>query len=110
MAHELSLMFKDWVKKVPEILGLYKKLKRITIWIKSYGNILMIFKANVALNWPNDKRHWTILPYMPGDTGMATTYKLVHTHQQSALRSSMVHRKQRVSTPGRVHFCQLKRS
>ena len=78
MAHELSLMFKDWVKKVPEILGLYRKLKRITIWIKNHGSILVIFKAKVALNWPTDKRHWTILPYMPGDTRMATTFKLVH--------------------------------
>ena len=78
MAHELSLMFKDWVKKVPDILALYRKLKRITIWIKNHGSILMIFKAKVALNWPNDRRHWTILPYMPGDTRMATTYKLVH--------------------------------
>ena len=50
MAHELSLMFKDWVKKVPEILGLYRKLKRITILIKHHGNILMIYKAKVALN------------------------------------------------------------
>ena len=78
MAHEISLLFKDFVKKVPEISSLYRKLKRVTIWIKNHGDILLIYQAKVALNWPNDKRHHTILPYMPGDTRMATTFKLVH--------------------------------
>ena len=35
MAHELSLLFKDWVKKIPEIKEPYIKGKRITIWIKN---------------------------------------------------------------------------
>ena len=78
MAHEISLLFKDFVKKVPEISSLYRKLKRVTIWIKNHGDILLIYQAKVALNWPNDKRHHTILPCMPGDTRMATTFKLVH--------------------------------
>ena len=78
MAHEISLLFKDWVKKIPEIKELYVKGKRVTIWIKNHGDILELFKAKVKAQWPLDKRHWPIMPYMPGDTRMATCYKLVH--------------------------------
>ena len=78
MAHELSLLFKDWVKKIPEIKELYIKGKRITIWIKNHGDILKLYQAKVKSQWPNEKRHWPIMPYMPGDTRMATCFKLVH--------------------------------
>ena len=78
MAHELSLLFKDWVKKIPEIKELYVKGKRITIWIKNHGDILKLYQTKVKAQWPNDKRHWPIMPYMPGDTRMATCFKLVH--------------------------------
>jgi hypothetical protein len=78
MAHELSLLFKDWVKKIPEIKELYVKGKRITIWIKNHGDILKLYQNKVKAQWPLDKRHWPIMPYMPGDTRMATCFKLVH--------------------------------
>ena len=35
MAHELSLLFKDWVQKVPAVDDLYRRLKNITIWIRT---------------------------------------------------------------------------
>ena len=76
MAHELSLLFKDWVKKIPEIKELYIKGKRITIWIKNHGDILKLYQAKVKAQWPLDKRHWPIMPYIP--SRMATCFKLVH--------------------------------
>ena len=77
MAHELSLLFKDWVRKVPAIKALYIKGKKITIWIKNHGSILTLFQQKVRAQYPNDKRKWPIMPYMPGDTRMATAFKLV---------------------------------
>ena len=75
MAHELSLLFKDWVQKVPRIKQLYRRLKNITIWIRNHGDILIQFQAKVKAAYI-DKRKWNIQPYMPGDTRMGTMYKL----------------------------------
>ena len=76
MAHELSLLFKDWVKKVPAVKDLYRRLKNITIWIRNHGDIAILFEEKVKAEHPGDKRKWTIQPYMPGDTRMGTVYKL----------------------------------
>ena len=80
MAHELSLLFKDWVKKVPAVKDLYRRLKNITIWIRNHGDILILFEEKVKAEHPGDKRKWTIQPYMPGDTRMGTVYKLAERH------------------------------
>jgi hypothetical protein len=77
MAHELGLLFKDWGTKIPELKALFHKLKQVTIWIRNHGDILLMFEAKVRLQWPNDKRKHKIGPYMPGDTRMATVYKLL---------------------------------
>ena len=44
MAHELSLRFKDWVQKVPDVKDLYRRLKNITIWIRNHRDILIQFE------------------------------------------------------------------
>jgi len=75
MAHELSLLFKDWVQKVPAVNDLYRRLKNITIWIRNHGDILTQFEEKLRAQF-SDKRKWTIKPYMPGDTRMGTIYKL----------------------------------
>jgi hypothetical protein len=75
MAHELSLLFKDWVQKVPAVKDLYRRLKNITIWIRNHGDISMQFEEKLRAEF-SDKRKWTIKPYMPGDTRMGTMYKL----------------------------------
>jgi hypothetical protein len=78
MNHELGLMFNEWMRKVTAITQLYLRTKRLTIWIRNHGDLLIMFEKEVQLHWPNDKRMWTIHPYMPGDTRMATMYKLIH--------------------------------
>ena len=75
MAHELSLLFKDWVQKGPVVKDLYRRLKNITIWIRNHGDILIQFEEKLKAQF-SDKRKWTIKPYMPGDTRMGTIYKL----------------------------------
>jgi hypothetical protein len=75
MAHELSLLFKDWVQKVPAINDLYRRLKNITIWIRNHGDISTQFEEKLRAQF-TDRRKWTIKPYMPGDTRMGTMYKL----------------------------------
>ena len=76
MAHELSLLFKDWVRKVPTVKDLYRRLKNITVWIRNHGDILILFEAKVKVAYPLERRKWNIKPYMPGDTRMATMYKM----------------------------------
>jgi hypothetical protein len=75
MAHELCLLFKDWVQKVPAVKDLYRRLKNITIWIRNHGDISTQFEEKLRAQF-SDKRKWTIKPYMPGDTRMGTMYKL----------------------------------
>lgn len=78
MAHELGLLFKDWVKKIEPVTALYMKCKSHTIWIRNHGDILSLYNEHVQRVFPNDKRRWGIQPYMPGDTRMATVFKLLH--------------------------------
>ena len=75
MAHEISLLFKDWVQKVPAVKDLYKRLKNVTIWIRNHGDISMQFEEKLRAQFSN-KRKRTIKPYMPGVTRMGTMYKL----------------------------------
>ena len=60
MNHELGLMFKEWVKKVPAINRLYNNTKRLTIWVRNHGDILVLFESLVKMQYPNDKRIWSI--------------------------------------------------
>ena len=78
MNHELGLMFKEWNKKVASISDIYMRCKRLTIWVRNHGDILVMFGAAVKAQWPDSKRVWNIQLYMPGDTRMATMYKLIH--------------------------------
>lgn len=77
MAHEVSLLFKDWARKITCIHDLHHDLKCITIWILNHSDILLLFHMKVKLQWPDNKKRHSITPYMPGDTRMVTTYKLV---------------------------------
>ena len=54
MAHELSLLFKDWVQKVPAVNDLYRRLKNITIWIRNHGDILTQLAPKHILDWNAD--------------------------------------------------------
>ena len=47
MAHEISLLFKDWVQKVPAVKDLYRRLKNIIIWIRNHGDISMQFEEKL---------------------------------------------------------------
>jgi hypothetical protein len=78
MAHELGLLFKDWANKIPELKQLFMSFKQITIWVRNHGEILLLFESKVRAAFPNDKRKHKIGLYMPGDTRMATMFKLIH--------------------------------
>jgi len=77
MAHEVALLFKDW-GKIPDIRRLQDQCKRITIWFKNHSEMLVLFREKVVKQWPLDKRKHSLSLYMPGDTRMVTTFKLVH--------------------------------
>ena len=77
MAHELSLLFKNWVQKVPAVKDLYRRLKNITIWIRNHGDISTQFEEKLRAQF-SDKRKWSIKPYMSGDTRMGTMYKIAN--------------------------------
>lgn len=89
MAHEIALLFKDWLKQVPELKSLFARCKRIVTWVQNHGLLLKIFEDKVKKQWPNDKRKWTLTLYMPGDTRMVTMFKLLHRIQvlKSVLRA-----------------------
>ena len=78
MAHEIALLFKDWARQIPAISQLHLELKRITIWIRNHSELLKLFQVKVRRQWPMDKRKHSMMLYMPGDTRMVATFKLVH--------------------------------
>lgn len=79
-AHEVSLLFKEWVKKVPEILQLYRDGHRVVKWINNHADLLKLFRDTVPSHF-NDKRKHSIGLYTPGDTRMATVFKMLHRIQ-----------------------------
>lgn len=79
-AHEVSLLLKEWVKSVPEILQLFKEGLRIVKWVNNHAEILKLFRVLVPSHF-QDKRKHTIGLYMPGDTRMATVFAMLHRLQ-----------------------------
>lgn len=43
-AHEVSLLFKEWIKKTPEMLTLFKEGHRFVKWVKNHFEILKLFR------------------------------------------------------------------
>ena len=75
--HEVSLLFKEWVKKVPEIHALFKEGHRIVKWVNNHSEILTLYRAIVPHHF-EDKRKHCIMRYSPGDTRMLTVFKMLH--------------------------------
>lgn len=75
-AHEISLLLKEWVKKIPDILQLFKEGHRIVKWINNHAELLKLFRSLVPGHF-EDKRKHSLGLYTPGDTRMATVFKML---------------------------------
>lgn len=67
-AHEISLLFKEWVKKVDDILTLFREGHRIVKWVNNHAEILKLYRAIIPSHFTEDKRRHSIMLYTPGDT------------------------------------------
>lgn len=76
-AHEVSLLFKEWIKKIDDIFVLFKEGHRIVKWVNNHAAVLKQFRALVPLHFSNKRKH-TIGLYSPGDTRMATVFKMLY--------------------------------
>lgn len=76
-AHEVSLLFKEWIKKIPDIFTLFKEGHRIVKWINNHSEILKLYRFCVPFHF-QDKRKHSIGLYNPGDTRMATVFKMLY--------------------------------
>ena len=76
-AHEVSLLFKEWVKKVPEINVLFNEGKRLVKWVNNHAEILSLYRSIVPAHF-TDKRKHCIMLYSPGDTRMLTVFRMLH--------------------------------
>lgn len=75
--HEVNLLFKEWVKKTPDILQLFYEGLRVVKWINNHAEILKLFRATVPSHFVEDKKKHSIGLYMPGDTRMATVFRML---------------------------------
>ncbi|KAL1526985.1 hypothetical protein AB1Y20_015674 [Prymnesium parvum] len=75
--HEVSLLFKEWVKTVPEILKLFNEGHRMVKFVNNHLEILALFRKLVPSHF-RDKRKHCISLYMPGDTRMLTVFKMLY--------------------------------
>lgn len=64
-AHEVSLLLKEWVKKVPEILALFKEGHRIVKWINNHQDLLKLYRSIVPAHF-QDKRKHCLFPLLSG--------------------------------------------
>ena len=77
--HEVSLLFKEWVKKVPELMQLFREELRCVKWINNHSELLKMFRDLVPKHFQDPKRHTgNIGLYMPADTRMMTVFKMLH--------------------------------
>lgn len=77
-AHEVSLLFKEWIKKVADIFNLFKEGHRVVKWINNHAEILKLYRLCVPGHFPGDKSKHNIGLYSPGDTRMATVFKMLY--------------------------------
>lgn len=76
-AHEVSLLFKEWIKKIDEFTVLYKEGHRIVKWVNNHAEILKLFRELVPRHFQDKRKHGMGL-YNPGDTRMATVFKMLY--------------------------------
>ena len=81
MAHEVSLLFGEWRRKVLQVMQIAASCMKITKWINNHSQLLSIFRQVVQVVFADDKRKWKLTLYTPGDTRMATIFKLAHKTQ-----------------------------
>lgn len=76
-AHEVSLLFKEWIKKIPELLQLFNEGLRIVKFVNNHSEILKLYRALVPDHF-EDKRKHCIMLYTPGDTRMMTVFRMLY--------------------------------
>lgn len=75
-AHEVSLLFKEWVKKIADILRIFQEGLRVVRWVNNHAEILKLFRNLVPGHFKDARKHCIGL-YSPGDTRMATVFKML---------------------------------
>lgn len=75
-AHEVSLLFKEWIKKIPQINDLALRCLRVVKWVNNHSEILAIYRQIVPTRFADKRKHCLSL-YMPGDTRFVTTFKML---------------------------------
>lgn len=75
-AHEVSLLFKEWIAKVSEMTLLFKEGLRVVKFVNNHGDILKLFRATVPDHFEDKRKHCMML-YQPGDTRMLTVFKML---------------------------------
>lgn len=76
-AHEVNLLFKEWVSKTDSILRLYRQAHRIVKHVKNHGELLKQFRELVPKHFQDRRKHSLTL-YSPGGTRMLTVFKMIH--------------------------------
>ena len=77
MAHEVSLLFKDYKKKIPELDELFLNGLEIVKWINNHDDILELFRSTAKQHFKDHQRAAQksgIALYKPGDTRMASLF------------------------------------
>ena len=77
MCHKLGLLFGEWRKKAGEVMVICVKCMKITKWVNNHSELLQSFRDNVEKVF-EDRRRWNVTLCTPGDTRMATIFKLAH--------------------------------
>ena len=80
MAHEISLLFKDYKKHIPELGALFREGLDVIQWVNNHDDILKIFRKLVAEHFKNHARaaqKGQMGLYQPGDTRMALLYVML---------------------------------
>lgn len=86
MTHEVGLLLKDWAR-IPELEELATAAKEIGKWISNHDPILKLYidEARVYYKETDHQRaaqKAQIGMYVPGETRMANTYRLMHRLEQ----------------------------
>ena len=95
MAHEISLLFKDFKKDIPELAETFRRGLDIIQWVNNHDDILQIFRELVAEHFKDHRRASQkagMALYQPGDTRMALLFvALDRLKELQPVLESLVH-------------------
>ena len=95
MAHEISLLFKDFKKHVPELKEMLDAALGLVKWVNNHDEILEIFRTMAAVVFQGHAREAQkagIGLFNPPDTRMALLYVMLHrVDEVKGVLEAMVH-------------------